>query len=360
MKTILLLSLLITTTAQAERIKIAVLPTQYDKISAKLIPKIFDESVLAGVQNVSNFQVIGQDDIAAMVGFEKQKDIISRSEVSCLANIGGALGVDRVVSVKIARVDEDWLVTTKLINIKNVTVESRTNDLISGDTKELITAINPILAKLFVSLSSFSPTTTSSSSSISTTNQTSAKSNKLVKRFVITDFEQPENRPQLQFYKDPTASTRGIIYTQQLAHNGKWSLKIESEISDYLSVAYNLSPAKANWSDMTTFALWANSKTSYPYFGVELEDAQGEHFTALAKSPFKKWERVTIALSNFSPRKDYQPPESKQNGKIDYPIKNLIFLFNNYYLTEQNYKTNDLSYRYYFTLNIDDIEITNE
>jgi len=101
------------------------------------------------VQNGGDYEVIGQDDIAALVGFEKQKDLVGCDDASCIANIGGALGVDRIIAVRIARLDADWVVTSKLINIKATRVEARTSDIIVGNVKALLNAVPDIVGKLF-------------------------------------------------------------------------------------------------------------------------------------------------------------------------------------------------------------------
>jgi hypothetical protein len=114
-----------------------------------MVPRLFDEYVLAAVQNAGDYEVIGQDDIAALVGFEKQKDMLGCDDASCIANIGGALGVDRVIAIKIARLEPDWVVTSKLINIKVTRVEARTSDMVVGNVKALLNAVPDIVSKLF-------------------------------------------------------------------------------------------------------------------------------------------------------------------------------------------------------------------
>ena len=59
--------------AQAKE-KYAVMPTQLDETSKGLVPDLFDDYLLTAIQNAGDFDVIGQEDIAAMLGFEKQKD----------------------------------------------------------------------------------------------------------------------------------------------------------------------------------------------------------------------------------------------------------------------------------------------
>jgi hypothetical protein len=149
--------LLVAVPARAERMKLAVLPTQFDKNSTGLVPKLFDEYVLTAVQNAGEYEVIGQDDIAALVGFEKQKDVLGCDDASCIANIGGALGVDRIVAIKIARLDPDWVVTSKLINIRATKVEARTSDMVAGSVKNLLNAVPDIVNKLFAAAQGRTP-----------------------------------------------------------------------------------------------------------------------------------------------------------------------------------------------------------
>lgn len=136
-------------TASAERSKLAVLPSQIEESARDQVPGLFDDYLLAAVQNAGEYEVIGQDDINSMLGFEQQKELFGCDDVTCMADIGGALGVDRIVVVKIAKLENDWVTTSKLINITEARVESRSSDFVSGDTKALLQAVPRIVTKLF-------------------------------------------------------------------------------------------------------------------------------------------------------------------------------------------------------------------
>ncbi len=136
-------------TAHAASAKLAVMPTQLDATSQGLVPKLFDDYLLAAVQNAGDFEVIGQEDIAALIGFEKQKEILGCDDAACLADVGNALGVDRLLVVKIACLGEDWVVTSKLINIRATKVEARASEIVSGAVKELLQAVPRIPRQLF-------------------------------------------------------------------------------------------------------------------------------------------------------------------------------------------------------------------
>jgi hypothetical protein len=93
--------------------------------------------------------VIGPDDINALIGFEKQKDLVGCADTACFADLGGALGVDRLVSLRVAFVSGEWAVTSKIIDMRQTRVESRSNDFVPGDAKALLKAVPNIVQKLF-------------------------------------------------------------------------------------------------------------------------------------------------------------------------------------------------------------------
>jgi hypothetical protein len=66
-----------------------------------------------------------------------------------LANIGGALGVDRLVTIKVARIGEDWVLACKVINIRTAQVEARSSEFVRGDIKGLIQAMPGTAKRLF-------------------------------------------------------------------------------------------------------------------------------------------------------------------------------------------------------------------
>ena len=140
-----------TYTYTGPRLKVAVMPSQAD--SATSLPKVFDDYVLTAVQNTGNFETIGQDDIAAMLGLEQQKDALGCDDASCMASIGGALGVDLMVLVKVSRVgdgaDADWAISSKLLNARTPRVEARTNEFVHGSGKVLLQQVGPLMRKLF-------------------------------------------------------------------------------------------------------------------------------------------------------------------------------------------------------------------
>ena len=141
-------------------VKVAVLPVDLDPTAEGKIPALVDDIVLAAVQHLGTYEVIGQDDVNAMLGFEQQKEILGCNDAACMAQIGGALGVDLLVSLKIARLQNDWITTGKLINITQARVDNRISEFTPGSARDLLQAMPVIIGKLFgVTVAPMAPAT---------------------------------------------------------------------------------------------------------------------------------------------------------------------------------------------------------
>jgi hypothetical protein len=146
---LLALSSLLSETPAADTVKIAVLPTAVDASAKGQVPPIIDEYVLTAVHNRVGATVIGPEDVNALIGFEKQKELVGCDDVNCMAEIAGALGVDLLVVLRVARVEERWATTAKLIDLRAVEVEARTAGFVNGGSTELLAAVPQIIADLF-------------------------------------------------------------------------------------------------------------------------------------------------------------------------------------------------------------------
>jgi hypothetical protein len=94
------------------------------------------------VADAGDFQVIGKSDITAMLGFEKERMLLAcAEESSCVAEIGGALGVDKIVVGNVGRVEETYLLSIKVIDIRKARVEARISEVVEGKAAPLIATI---------------------------------------------------------------------------------------------------------------------------------------------------------------------------------------------------------------------------
>lgn len=134
--------------SSASATKIAVLPTRVETSAQDQVPELFDDLFLSALQKAGDFDVVGQDDINQLLSFDRMKELAGCEDVSCFAEIGGALGVEGLVALKVSRLDGEWVVAGKRFDLEEVRVAARTTELIRGDAKALIRAIPGIAEKL--------------------------------------------------------------------------------------------------------------------------------------------------------------------------------------------------------------------
>ena len=123
-----------------------------DIITTAVDPKfvnIMTEILAVEIQALGVYDnVVAGRDIATMVGFERQREMIGCDHAECLVELGGALGVDRLVSGHIAKLGETFVVQIKLINITEQKTEARVYQTVKGKEDILIQTIKDSVGKL--------------------------------------------------------------------------------------------------------------------------------------------------------------------------------------------------------------------
>ena len=95
-----------------------------------------------------NYKVIGKSDIRAALNMENHKQLLGCSDESCIAEIGGALGVRWVVIGNISQFGELFLLNLKLLDVDKVTVLQGVSKKIEGGQAALIDALPVAAAEL--------------------------------------------------------------------------------------------------------------------------------------------------------------------------------------------------------------------
>lgn len=134
--------------ADAAAKSVAVLDIVGSGVAPELLPTL-TEILITEIAHAGQYKVIGGRDIQAMMGFEKQKDVLGCTDASCLAEIGGALGVERIVASQIGRVGSTYVVNIKLINIRTAATEGRVYETVKGEDDVLIETVRRSVQKLF-------------------------------------------------------------------------------------------------------------------------------------------------------------------------------------------------------------------
>jgi hypothetical protein len=122
----------------ADKIKIAIMdlkasdqvPKELRAALTALIPQTLDE--------LGPFKAISKQDIEQMLALEAMKESIGCNEVSCLAEIGGALGADYLVTGSVVLVGDTYLTQLQLLNIKTSRPEQRFSREFKGGPQGLL------------------------------------------------------------------------------------------------------------------------------------------------------------------------------------------------------------------------------
>jgi TolB-like protein len=150
-----MLSLLTLPLRAAEPIAVAVLEfnskggIHQDKVDA------LSDLVAQRIQQAGDFRVIGKSDILGLLTMEEQRlRLGSCDDSSCLAELGGALGVPFMVAGNVSAFGERYLLNLKLIDVSQVVVASRVTRTVSGD-ENLLAAIPGAVDELLQAVVAF-------------------------------------------------------------------------------------------------------------------------------------------------------------------------------------------------------------
>ncbi|GAB4292645.1 MAG: hypothetical protein Kow0090_06650 [Myxococcota bacterium] len=131
-------------------IKVAVLNISAQAGIEENIAVLINEAFLAEIRKRPELNVIGMAEIKTMLGYEEQKQTVGCTDDSCVIEIGGALGVDRLVTGVLGRLGNSFLINVKLLNIRDATVEKQVSHRIKAESEEaLLDALPEIAEELF-------------------------------------------------------------------------------------------------------------------------------------------------------------------------------------------------------------------
>jgi len=77
------------------------------------------------LKRVEGTSVIARSDVKSMMQMQEQKMLAGCEDASCLAEIGGALGVDHLVAGNVGKVGDSYMISLRLISVRSVKVNHR-------------------------------------------------------------------------------------------------------------------------------------------------------------------------------------------------------------------------------------------
>ena len=146
-----ILCLMLPLSAHAQDVRsLAILPAQnvgLDESTAE----IFNELFIAQLGSMQERRIITMRDIEAMLGFEQTKQAFDCSEMSCLAEIGGSLGVDELLYPRVTGIGDELMLSFTLMDVSKAEVLARSSITIENDASEYRKASERGLADLWKS-----------------------------------------------------------------------------------------------------------------------------------------------------------------------------------------------------------------
>ncbi len=140
---------------EVKKIKVSVMDLKAEIGVDSRVVNLLYEVILSEFQKYSNVSIISKSDITSMIQHEAQKEILGCNEDSCMAEIGGALGVDKIVLGNVGQIGTSFIITLKLADVKNATVENRISKTITMDENKLVPLVKILANELFKSFKEF-------------------------------------------------------------------------------------------------------------------------------------------------------------------------------------------------------------
>ncbi len=135
--------------AEPPRTSVAVLELIVDGGADPVIGRQLTARIAELIGQRPGHSVIAPDDIRAMLAQEQQKQLLGCTDDGCLVEIVGALGVDRLVSGRVSKLDGAFALSLSLIDARSSRALGHANERWGGESMALLELVRPMLARLF-------------------------------------------------------------------------------------------------------------------------------------------------------------------------------------------------------------------
>jgi len=130
--------------------KLAVLPVVAGEGIPPGVAAALGETLSGEVRRRAGAEVITQREIAAVLSLERQKEMLGCTSDACMAELGGALGCDRLVTGDVARLGESWLIHLRLVETARARVAAQADRRLRGGTiDDVLDQLPAMVAELF-------------------------------------------------------------------------------------------------------------------------------------------------------------------------------------------------------------------
>jgi hypothetical protein len=127
-------------------LKVALLPLTALGGVPKETAQLLGDALAGELRRRPGISVLTQTDVAALLGVERTRQMLGCTDSGCMAEIGGALGADRVVHGSIGRVGESLVVNLSALDPRRATMAASVSERLRGAGEEAFLDVLPTLA----------------------------------------------------------------------------------------------------------------------------------------------------------------------------------------------------------------------
>jgi hypothetical protein len=131
--------------------KVVVLPLVHLGGVSKETAQLLGDALAGELRKRTGVSVLTQSDVAALLGVEKTRQMLGCAEAGCMAEIGGALGAERVVHGSLGRVGASLIVNLSALDPRKAAAAASVSDRLRGAEDEAFLDALPAIADALLS-----------------------------------------------------------------------------------------------------------------------------------------------------------------------------------------------------------------
>lgn len=125
------------------RLKVAVIRLSAKGGLSQGVVDLFTEALVGDLRKRPGVSVMSDADMTAILGLERQKQMLGCADESCLAELGGALGVDRLITGSVGRIGGTLVVNIASLDPKKVRAVASVSERLKTDKDDAILEMLP-------------------------------------------------------------------------------------------------------------------------------------------------------------------------------------------------------------------------
>jgi len=111
--------------------------------------RALDEMILEAIHDLKKYEVLGPEDLNAVLGVEAMKDAMGCDDAACAAEIGGALGAPYLVAGQLTKLGEQTVLSLRLMDTQTPAVLERATARGPANAEALATMMAEAVGDLF-------------------------------------------------------------------------------------------------------------------------------------------------------------------------------------------------------------------